>query len=158
MTEGDHATPLFAQVHALPPEARGHIVGAKAALDALAARAGEPPFGWRQWTALALFAGALGYGVVMGTLRWLEVEKAAGWIEGAVPAGCAALVALVALWPRRRREPAGDARARAQAEARLGSLGLAYLPEGRNQAGESQIVWAHNWQPFDLEDRASYAR
>ena len=46
------------------------MVAAKAALDALAAKRGEPPYGWRQRIALVLFAGAVGYGVVMGTLRW----------------------------------------------------------------------------------------
>jgi len=162
MTEGPSSAEPFAQgiaqVRLLPPDARGHVVAAKAALDALGAKTGEPPFGWRQRTALVLFAGALGYGVVMGTLRWLEVEKATGWIEAAVPAACALIVALVTFWPRKQTEPTENARARAQAEKSLATLGLAYLPAGRNLAGTSQIVWAHNWQPFDPEHRGSFAR
>lgn len=159
MTESaSSAAPPIAQVRLLPPDARGHIVAAKAALDALAAKTGEPPFGWRQRAALVLFAGALGYGVVMGTLRWIDVEKAAGWIEAAVPVACALIVALITFWPRRRPEPVENARARAQAETSLVTLGLAYLPAGKSRASESQIVWAHNWQPFDPEDRASFAR
>jgi hypothetical protein len=150
--------PPFAQAYQLPPEARGHVVAAKAALDALAAKSGEPPFGWRQRIALVLFAGAVGYGVVMGTLRWLAVEKAGSWIEAAVPAACALIVALVTFWPRKHTEPAEDARARVHAEAHLAMLGLAYLPAGTTQVPESQIVWAHNWQPFDPDDRESYAR
>jgi hypothetical protein len=148
----------FAQAYPLPPEARGHVVAAKAALDALAAKAGEPPFGWRQRAALVLFAGAVGYGVVMGTLRWLQVEKAGSWIEAVVLAACALAAALVSFWPRKRTEPAEDARARKHAEAHLAMLGLTYLPAGTTQVPESQIVWAHNWQPFDPDDRASYAR
>lgn len=159
MTESaSSAAPPIAQVRLLPPDARGHIVAAKAALDALAAKTGEPPFGWRQRAALVLFAGALAYGVVMGTLRWIDVEKTAGWIEAAVPVACALIVALITFWPRRRPEPAENARARAQAETSLATLGLAYLPTGKSRASESQIVWAHNWQPFDPEDRASFAR
>jgi hypothetical protein len=148
----------FAQVRPLPGGARGHVVAAKAALDALAARESEPAFGWRQGAALTLFAGALGFGVVMGTLRWISVEKGTGWIEAAVPAACAVLVAAATLWPRQRREPAEEARERAAAEARLAALGLAYLAEGRSLAGTSQIVWAHNWQPLDPDDAESFAR
>jgi len=148
----------FAQAYPLPPEARGHVVAAKAALDALAAKRGEPPFGWRQRIAIVLFAGAVGYGVVMGTLRWLQVEKAGSWIEAAVPAACALAAAIVSFWPRKRAEAAEDARARKHAEAHLAMLGLAYLPAGTTQVQESQIVWAHNWQPFDPDDRGSYAR
>jgi len=159
MIEGaSPAAAPFAQVRLLPPDARGHVVAAKAALDALAANTAEPPFGWRQRAALVLFAGALGYGVVMGTLRWIDVEKATGWIEAAVPAACALIVALVTFWPHKRPEPAENARARAQAETSLAMLGLAYLPEGRSRGGQSQIVWAHNWQPFDPDDRQSFAR
>ena len=162
MTEGSTPAEPFAQtiaqVRLLPPNARGHVVAAKAALDTLAQKTEEPPFGWRQRAALVLFAGALGYGVVMGTLRWLDVEKATGWIEAAVPAACALIVAIVTFWPRRRPEPAENARARNQAETSLASLGLAYRPPGKSRASESQIVWAHNWQPFDPEDRNSYTR
>lgn len=155
-------TPPFAQAYLLPPEARGHVVAAKSALDALAAKRGEPPFGWRQRITLVLFAGAVGTGVVMGTLRWLAVEKAPGWLEGwlegVVPFASAALAALVTFWPRKRAEAAEDARDRLHAEAQLAMLGLTYLPAGTTQVQESQIVWAHNWQPFDPDDRASYAR
>jgi hypothetical protein len=150
--------PPFAQVYQLPPEARGHVVAAKAALDALAAKSGEPPFGWRQRIAIVLFAGAVGYGVVMGTLRWLAVEKSGGWIEAVVPAACALAAALVTFWPRKRPEPKEDAQARRHAEAHLAMLGLAYMPAGTTQVQESQIVWAHNWQPFDPDDRGSYLR
>jgi len=37
-------------------------------------------------------------------------------------------------------------------------LGLAYQPAGTARVQESQIVRAHNWQPFDPDDRGSYAR
>ena len=110
MTEGSTSAEPFAQtiaqVRLLPPNARGHVVAAKAALDTLAQKTEEPPFGWRQRAALVLFAGALGYGVVMGTLRWIDVEKATGWIEAAVPAACALIVAIVTFWPRRPRNTA----------------------------------------------------
>ena len=156
-SDAEFARPA-AQAYPLPPEARGHVVAAKAALDALAAKAGEPPFGWRQRIALVLFVGVVSYGVVMGTMRWLAVEKSASWLEAAVPFACALVAALVTFWPRRRPEAAEDARARKHAEAHLAMLGLAYLPAGTTQVQESQIVWAHNWQPFDADDRGSYAR
>jgi len=59
---------------------------------------------------------------------------------------------------RPRAEPAEDARARVHAEAHPAMLGLAYLPAGTTRVGESQIVWAHDRQPFDPYDRGSYAR
>jgi len=148
----DEHTPSYAEVRPLPSDATAPIAKAKTALDALAAKAGEPHFGWRESTVLGLFAGALGYGLAMGTLRWISFEKGAGWLEAAVPVACAALVGAATFWPRRRREPSDDARTRRAAEQALAAYGLAYLPAARTLASNSQIVWAHNWQPLDTED------